>query len=140
MIFWSNLEPFCAFSQKKKTTFSSKNVILKRWHSNFINKKKKKKIEWSWKKSPGKKANVQRLCYSTGFNLSFWSAVVKIYPFVTLCWMNKDKNIYPNKLAQPIPAHSNTFLNVAENRFIAWSYFFSGTPGISLNSAILTVE
>ena len=28
------------------------------------------------------------------FNLSFGSAVVKIYPFANLCWVNKDKTIY----------------------------------------------
>ena len=26
--------------------------------------------------------------------MSFWSAVVKIYPFATLCWVNEDENIY----------------------------------------------
>ena len=29
----------------------------------------------------------------SGFNLSFGSAVVKIYPFATLCWVNKDENM-----------------------------------------------
>ena len=27
---------------------------------------------------------------------------MKIYPFTTLCWMNKDQNIKPNKFSQPI--------------------------------------
>ena len=33
--------------------------------------------------------------------LSFWSAVMKIYPFATLYWV-KHKNIYPYKLSKPI--------------------------------------
>ena len=37
-----------------------------------------------------------------GFDLSFWSAVVKIYPFANLCWVNKDENIQSNKLSWPI--------------------------------------
>ena len=31
----------------------------------------------------------------TGFDLSFGSTVVKIYPFVTLIWLNKDENMFP---------------------------------------------
>ena len=28
----------------------------------------------------------------TRFDLSFRSAIVKIYPFANLCWVNKDEN------------------------------------------------
>ena len=28
-----------------------------------------------------------------GLDLSFWSTIVKIYPFANLCWVNKDENI-----------------------------------------------
>ena len=37
--------------------------------------------------------SVKRYGYSPGFDLSFWSAVVKIYSFATSCWVNKDENI-----------------------------------------------
>ena len=37
-----------------------------------------------------------------GFYLSFWSTVLKIYPFETLCWVYKDENMSPNKFSQPI--------------------------------------
>ena len=30
--------------------------------------------------------------YASGFNISFLSGVVKIYPLGILCWVNKDKN------------------------------------------------
>ena len=39
--------------------------------------------------------------YKTGFDLSFWSAVMKIYPFGTLYWV-KHENIYPHKFSKPI--------------------------------------
>ena len=38
----------------------------------------------------------------TRFDVSFWSVAVKLYSFATLCWVNKDENIYPNKFSQPI--------------------------------------
>ena len=41
------------------------------------------------------------LIYMTGFDLSFWSAVVKIYPFATLYWV-KHENICPHKFSKPI--------------------------------------
>lgn len=37
-----------------------------------------------------------------GFNLFFGIAVVKSYPFVTLPQVNKDENLQPIKLSQPI--------------------------------------
>ena len=33
------------------------------------------------------------LVLNPGFDLSFWGAVIKICPFLTLCWVNKDDNI-----------------------------------------------
>ena len=38
----------------------------------------------------------------TEFDLSSWRAVVKIYPFTTLCSVNKHENIWANKFTQPI--------------------------------------
>ena len=29
----------------------------------------------------------------SGFNLFFENSLVKIYPFATLCWVNKDENM-----------------------------------------------
>ena len=40
------------------------------------------------------------LTSTPGLDLSFWSTVVKIYPFTTLRLVNKDKNIKPNKFSQ----------------------------------------
>ena len=31
--------------------------------------------------------------FTTRFDLSFWSIVLKIYPFTTQCWVNKDEKI-----------------------------------------------
>ena len=40
----------------------------------------------------------------TGFDLSFWNAVIKNfvtdYPSATLCWVLKEENFYSNKLSQ----------------------------------------
>ena len=39
----------------------------------------------------------------SGFDVSFWSTVVKIYPFTTLKWVNKYGNIYSRPtIFQPI--------------------------------------
>ena len=35
-------------------------------------------------------------------NLFFRSAVMKMYHFTTLCWVNKDENICTNKFFQPV--------------------------------------
>lgn len=40
--------------------------------------------------------------YITGFDLSFGSVVVKIYRFATLCWVNNDENMQPNKYSLSI--------------------------------------
>ena len=37
--------------------------------------------------------NIYIYIYIYMYDLSFWSAVVKIYPFPTLCWVNEDENI-----------------------------------------------
>ena len=39
---------------------------------------------------------------ATGFDLSSGSAVMKIYPLATSCWVKKDENIQPNTFSQPI--------------------------------------
>ena len=36
---------------------------------------------------------MQSYLSNTGFDLSFWSTVVKMYPFEILCWVNKDENM-----------------------------------------------
>ena len=36
-------------------------------------------------------SQLKKLIFS-GFNLYFWTAVVKIYPFSNLSWVNKDEN------------------------------------------------
>ena len=51
-----------------------------------------------------------------------WIAVVKIHPLVTLCWVNKGENIWPNKFSQ----------SITENKFIVWNYHFSGPTSIYL--------
>ena len=45
--------------------------------------------------------------HKPGFNLSFGSVAVKIHPFTNSSWVNKDENIKPNKLSQPI-GHSRS--------------------------------
>ena len=48
----------------------------------------------------------------TGFDLLFWNVVVKMYPFRTLCWVNKDENIWSNKFSQLIGQYiSNSYWN-----------------------------
>ena len=39
---------------------------------------------------------------TSGFELSFRSAIMKIYPFTNLCWLNEDENMQPNKCFDPI--------------------------------------
>ena len=36
------------------------------------------------------------------FDLSFGSAVMKIYPFAILHWVKNNENMYPNNFTQPI--------------------------------------
>ena len=64
----------------------------------------------------------------SGFNLSFWSAVVKIYLFATLCWVRKNENS-PTNFPSP---YDNIFLIVTENKCIAWNYHFWGPACIYL--------
>ena len=47
----------------------------------------------------------------TGFDLTFWSAIVKIYPFAILCWVNKNENMYQSPTTFPSQS-DNVFLTV----------------------------
>ena len=52
-----------------------------------------------------------------GFDLSVLNAVVKSYPFTTLCWVNKNENVQPDKFPQPIGqyfSHSYFKVNFSE--------------------------
>ena len=49
------------------------------------------------------------------FDLSFCSSVMKIYPFSTLHWVNKDENIKLNKFCQPTVQYISAF---TEKKFI----------------------
>ena len=60
------------------------------------------------------------LILHAGFDLSFWGAIMKIYLFATLCWVNKDQN-----MAQQI-------FSVTKNKFIVWNYYFFGPTSIYL--------
>ena len=40
--------------------------------------------------------------YKQGLTYLFLSVVVKSYPFATLFWVNKDENIWSNKISLPI--------------------------------------
>ena len=53
--------------------------------------------------------NIGSHCYSPGFDSSFGSAAVKIYPFTTLCWVNRDENISLNKVSEPIGQHISSY-------------------------------
>ena len=39
--------------------------------------------------------------------LSFGSAIVKIYPFTILCWVNEDKKTFNNQI---FPAHRTLYV------------------------------
>ena len=60
--------------------------------------------------------------------LIFWSAVVKIYLFATLCWVRKNENS-PTNFPSP---YDNIFLIVTENKCIVWNYHFWGPACIYL--------
>ena len=69
--------------------------------------------------------------YISGFDLSFWSAVVKIYPFTTsyhVGWI-KIKIYSPTPFPRP---WNSIFLTITENKFSVWNYHFSGLTHIYL--------
>ena len=47
-------------------------------------------------------ANREAYPWSSGFDLSFWSVVVKIYPCTALYCVNTHENMNRNKFSQPI--------------------------------------
>ena len=56
---------------------------------------------------------------------------MKIYPFATLCWFNKDENIWPSKF----------FSQLLKTNLLSETTISQAQPAFaSLNSAILTVE
>ena len=56
---------------------------------------------------------------------------MKIYPFATLCWFNKDENIWPNKF----------FSQLLKTNLLSETTISQAQPAfVSLNLAILTVE
>ena len=64
----------------------------------------------------------------TGFDLSFWSAVVKSYPFTTLFWVNRDENV----AQQNFPTHRKMYFSqlLKKKKFIVWNYIFSDPKNI----------
>ena len=65
----------------------------------------------------------------SGFDLSIWSAIVKIYPLTALCWANKDENMQPSKFSQS----SGQYISQGcWKKIIAWKYHPSGPAGIYL--------
>ena len=70
------------------------------------------------------------LCDDPGLNLFFWSAVMKIYPFTTFCWVNKDEDIYSSPTNFP-SSYANVFLKVTKKN-IVWNHCSSGPTSIYL--------
>ena len=72
------------------------------------------------------------------FDLSFGSAAVKIYPFATLCWVNKDENMQSNKFSQPIGHYICQLLktNLLSETIVTQAQ----TAFVCSNSAIITAE
>ena len=67
-------------------------------------------------------------CHMPGFDLCFWSAVVKSYAFAALCLV-RLKTWTSTDFRDPL---DNIFLTVTENKFIFWNYRFSGPINIHL--------
>ena len=70
----------------------------------------------------------------TGFDLSFWNAAVKIYPFAALCWTIKMKTY--TVAQQTFPVHRPMYLL---KKIVVWNH--CSTTGIYwFDSAMLPVE
>ena len=48
--------------------------------------------------------------YKQGLTYLFLSVVMKSYPFATLFWVNKDENIWSNKIPLPIGKYISQLL------------------------------
>ena len=73
-----------------------------------------------------------------GFNLSFGSPVVKIYPFATLCWVNKDEKMYSNKFSYHRTIYFPQLLKINLSSEIIVSQ--AQPIFICLSSAVIKVE
>ena len=69
------------------------------------------------------------ISYGAGFDLSFGSTIVKIYPFTNFCWLKKDENMYYNNFFQPRGQY--IFHNYWKQIYV-WDYSFSGPTSIYL--------
>ena len=84
------------------------------------------------------KVSKEDLGIETRVHLSFGSPVVKIYPFVTLCWVNKDEKMYSNKFF-----HHRTiyFLQLLKINLLSEIIVSQAQPTfICSNSAVIKVE
>ena len=83
------------------------------------------------------KANIT---YKTGFDLSFWEVVVKIYPWKTLSWANKDRQKLIAR--QMFPFHGIIYSSkLLKKKILSETTVPQAQPAfICSNSAILTVE
>ena len=79
----------------------------------------------------------------TGFDLSFQRVVVKICPFATLCWVNKDENI-AQQILTGYPSPQDNIYQYSQllktNLLPETNISQAQHTFICLNSAILTVE
>ena len=75
----------------------------------------------------------------SGFDVSFWSTVVKIYPFTTLKWVNKYENIYGRPTI--FPAHRPIYFSNYWKKLLSEITVPQAKPGSNcLNSTILAIE
>ena len=74
-----------------------------------------------------------------GFDLSFWSTVVKIYPFTTLKWANECENIYGGPTISP--AHRPIYFSDYWKELLSKITVPQAKPASNcLNSTILAIE
>ena len=66
---------------------------------------------------------------ASGFYLSFWSPVVKIYPVTTLCWVNKYESIHQHKFCKPTGQY---IFHSHKKQFFSLNYSFSGPNNMYL--------
>ena len=74
----------------------------------------------------------------TRVHLSFGSPVLKIYPFATLCWVNKDEKMYSNKFSHHRTIYFPQLLKINLTSEIIVSQ--AQPKFICSNSAIIKVE
>ena len=70
---------------------------------------------------------------------NFWSAVVKIYPFATIRWVNNDKNMQPKTFSMLIGQY--IISQLLKSNLLSETIYSQTQPAfICSNSAIITVE